>query len=34
MIILKEARPKKVFFVDPWHLEYGETYPDWGRYTD
>lgn len=31
--LLRHSASKKVYFVDPWHLEFGSTYPDWGRYT-
>lgn len=33
-IILRVARPAVFHLVDPWWLEYGELYPDWGAYTD
>jgi hypothetical protein len=33
-ILLSAARPKKMYFIDPWWKEYGSRYPDWGSYTD
>jgi hypothetical protein len=33
-VLLEIARPKKIYFVDPWWKAYGRNYPDWGRYTD
>ena len=33
-VLLEVARPKKIYFVDPWWKAYGRNYPDWGRYTD
>jgi hypothetical protein len=33
-ILLGGARPRKMYFIDPWWKEYGSRYPDWGFYTD
>jgi hypothetical protein len=33
-ILLEEARPRHMYFVDPWSKEFGDRYPDWGVYTD
>lgn len=33
-ILLEVARPKKMYFIDPWWKEFGSHYPDWGLYTD
>ena len=32
--ILRAIAPKELYLVDPWDLAYGETYPDWGDYTE
>jgi hypothetical protein len=32
--LLDVARPREMHFVDPWWKEFGQTYPDWGLYTD
>lgn len=31
--LLRHARPRKAYFVDPWRLAHGARFPDWGRYT-
>lgn len=31
--IIDNVQPKKLYLVDPWWLEFGEQYPDWGAYT-
>lgn len=31
--LLRYARPRKAYFVDPWGLAHGARFPDWGRYT-
>lgn len=31
--LLRHSGSRKIYFVDPWHLEFGAKYPDWGRYT-
>lgn len=31
--LLRYARPRKAYFVDPWGLAHGTHFPDWGRYT-
>lgn len=28
------TQPSTLHLVDPWWLEWGETFPDWGPYTD
>ena len=33
-VLLEIARPKKIYFVDPWWQAYGPNYPNWGCYTD
>jgi predicted O-methyltransferase YrrM len=33
-VILQEFAPAKLYLVDPWHKLHGETYPNWGRYTN
>ena len=32
-VILERVHPVVLHLVDPWWLEYGELYPDWGSYT-
>jgi hypothetical protein len=32
--ILEVVQPTHLYLVDPWWVEYGEYYPDWGTYTD
>jgi methyltransferase family protein len=33
-LLAKQAKILHVTFVDPWWKAFGDTYPDWGRYTD
>jgi hypothetical protein len=33
-VILETVRPAVLHLVDPWWSTFGETYPDWGAYTD
>ncbi len=33
-VILEAVRPRVLHLVDPWWAAFGETYPDWGDYTD
>jgi hypothetical protein len=32
--ILDRTRPRELHLIDVWWKLYGETYPDWGAYTD
>src|SRR4051812_42875892 len=32
--ILRVAKPRELHLVDAWWTAYGDTYPDWGDYTD
>ena len=32
--IIRAVTPSELYLVDPWDLAYGETYPDWGDYTE
>lgn len=32
--LLAVVRPAMLHLVDPWWHAFGETYPDWGKYTD
>lgn len=32
--IIRAITPRELYLVDPWDLAYGETYPDWGDYTE
>ena len=32
--IVRAISPRELYLVDPWDLAYGETYPDWGDYTE
>lgn len=32
--ILNIAKPREAHFIDVWWEEFGENYPDWGRYTN
>jgi hypothetical protein len=33
-ILAREKRFSKITFVDPWWKAFGDSYPDWGSYTD
>jgi hypothetical protein len=33
-ILARSKRISTITFVDPWWEAYGDTYPDWGPYTD
>jgi hypothetical protein len=33
-VLLDVARPREMYFVDPWWEAYGPSYPDWGIYND
>jgi hypothetical protein len=33
-IILEVVQPMRLYLVDPWWVEYGEYYPNWGAYTN
>ncbi len=33
-VLLDVARPAHAYFVDPWWKAHGETFPNWGSYTD
>ena len=33
-VLARQKKISKITFVDPWWLAFGDTYPDWGRYTD
>ncbi len=33
-VLAAEFQPKKLYLVDPWQRLHGETYPNWGRYTN
>ncbi|MCU0802187.1 MAG: class I SAM-dependent methyltransferase [Rhodobacteraceae bacterium] len=33
-VLASEFRPARLYLVDPWHKLHGETYPNWGRYTN
>ena len=32
--IVKLAKPRRLYLVDPWWVQYGELFPDWGPYSD
>ncbi len=32
-VLLEIAKPRHVYFVDPWWEVFGPLYPDWGSYT-
>jgi predicted O-methyltransferase YrrM len=33
-VLAADFKPAKLYLVDPWHKLHGETYPNWGRYTN
>ena len=32
--LLHQTKPRVFYMVDPWNLQYGEFFPNWGPYTD
>jgi predicted O-methyltransferase YrrM len=33
-VLAADFKPAKLYLVDPWHKLHGDTYPNWGRYTN